>query len=154
LPRPSTSFTWNRSGARRNRFFKRPSPSIPGHPFAQVYYGLFLAAAEDAAKQARVACELDPLSPIIFGHASSTLCAIGNFEAAETYDRSLDLFVAPPEIAHNCTGISEDRSAEPTQYRWLIANRRRSVKSDSPHLISCSGSYAGAAASHHPNTSR
>lgn len=53
---------------------------------AQVYYGLFLAAAgraEDAAKQAQVACELDPLSPIVFGHASSTLCAIGRFEEAE-----------------------------------------------------------------------
>jgi hypothetical protein len=51
-----------------------------------VYYGLFLAAAcraEDAAKQALLACELDPLSPIIYGHASSTLCAVGRFEAAE-----------------------------------------------------------------------
>jgi pentatricopeptide repeat protein len=62
---------------------------------AQVYYGLFLSAtgrSEEAAKQARLACELDPLSPITFGHASSTLCAIGHFDAAERMARhALDL---------------------------------------------------------------
>ena len=39
-----------------------------------------------------VACELDPLSPIVFGHASSTLCAVGRFEAAErTAQHALEL---------------------------------------------------------------
>ncbi len=76
-------------------YFEKTIAINPRSSLAQVYYGLFLAAAgraEDASKQARVACELDPLSPIVFGHASSTLCAVGRFEAAErTAQHALEL---------------------------------------------------------------
>jgi adenylate cyclase len=67
-------------------YFQKAIDINPQSSLAQVYYGLFLSAtgrSEEAAKQARLACELDPLSPITFGHASSTLCAIGHFDAAE-----------------------------------------------------------------------
>jgi TolB-like protein/Tfp pilus assembly protein PilF len=76
-------------------YFKKAIDINPRSSLAQVYYGLFLSAtgrSDEAARQARLACELDPLSPIIFGHASSTLCAIGDFEAAERAARhSLEL---------------------------------------------------------------
>jgi TolB-like protein/Tfp pilus assembly protein PilF len=67
-------------------YFQKAIDINPRSSLAQVYYGLFLSAAgrpEEAARQAHLACELDPLSPITFGHASSTLCAIGYFDAAE-----------------------------------------------------------------------
>jgi pentatricopeptide repeat protein len=51
-----------------------------------VYYGLFLAAegrTEAAVAQTTLARRLDPLSPIVHGHASTTLNALGRFDAAE-----------------------------------------------------------------------
>jgi TolB-like protein/Flp pilus assembly protein TadD len=86
---------FERSWLKAEPYFERAIAINPRSSLAQVYYGLFLAAAgraEDAVKQALMACELDPLSPIIYGHASSTLCTLGRFEAAErTAQHALDL---------------------------------------------------------------
>jgi tetratricopeptide (TPR) repeat protein len=66
--------------------FQKAIAINPRSPLAQVYYGLFLAAegrAEAAVAQTTLACRLDPLSPIVHGHAAATLTNLGRFDAAE-----------------------------------------------------------------------
>jgi TolB-like protein/Tfp pilus assembly protein PilF len=67
-------------------YFERAIAINPRSSLAHVYYGLFLVAAgraEDAVAQAMLGCQLDPLSPNAYAHASSTLCGVGRFGAAE-----------------------------------------------------------------------
>jgi adenylate cyclase len=66
--------------------FQKAIAINPRSSLAQVYYGLFLETegrAEAAVAQTMLACRLDPLSPIVHGHASTTLNALGCFDAAE-----------------------------------------------------------------------
>jgi len=58
----------------------------PRSSLAQAYYGLFLATerrAEEAVTHTRRACDLDPLSSLVHGLASSTNYTLGRYDAAE-----------------------------------------------------------------------
>ena len=58
----------------------------PRSSLAQVYYALFLVTAgraEESARHTALACELDPLSAIVYSIAAATLFALGQYVDAE-----------------------------------------------------------------------
>ena len=72
---------WREAGP----YFEKAIAINPGSSFAQVYYGMFLMTAgrtDEAAAQAMLACQLDPLSALVHGLAGVILGSLGHFETA------------------------------------------------------------------------
>jgi serine/threonine protein kinase/tetratricopeptide (TPR) repeat protein len=79
-------FYFERSWREAELYFKKAIEINPRSSLAQVYYGVFLAVdgrAEEAAPHTTLACQLDPLSPIIHALAATTLSVAARFDAAE-----------------------------------------------------------------------
>lgn len=75
--------------------FQKAAAINPRSSLAQVYFGIFLAMAEqgdEAATHTGLARRLDPLSPIVHALASTAMCAALRFdEAVEMARKALDL---------------------------------------------------------------
>jgi non-specific serine/threonine protein kinase len=80
------AFYFERAWREAGPYFQKAIAINPRSSLAQVYYGTFLATegrAEEAVTHTTTACQLDPLSPIIYGIASVTLFSLGRFDAGE-----------------------------------------------------------------------
>jgi serine/threonine protein kinase/Tfp pilus assembly protein PilF len=79
-------FYFERSWRESELYFKKAIEINPRSSLAQVYYGVFLAVdgrAEEADPHTTLACQLDPLSPIIHALAATTLFVAARFDASE-----------------------------------------------------------------------
>ena len=77
---------FERSWRESELYFKKAIEINPRSSLAQVYYGVFLAVdgrAEEATPHTTLACQLDPLSPIIHALAATTLSVAARFDASE-----------------------------------------------------------------------
>ena len=80
------TFYFERAWREAEPHFEKAIAINPRSSLAQVYKGVFLATAgraEEALTHAKLACQLDPLSPTIHCTASAALSSLGQFEAAE-----------------------------------------------------------------------
>ena len=71
-------------------YFQKAIDIHPRSALAQVYFGMFLAAegrAEDSIPKTKLACQLDPLSPIIYALAAGAQVVLGRFEEAQQLAR-------------------------------------------------------------------
>ena len=73
---------WREAGP----YFEKAIAINPRSSLARAYYGIFLATegrAEDAVSQTMLACQMDPLSPFIYGLTSLSLFTLTRFDSAE-----------------------------------------------------------------------
>jgi TolB-like protein len=89
------TFSFERAWRAAEPYFEKAIAINPRSSLAQMYYAMFLTTAgraADAITHTGLACQLDPLSPLIYSLSSAVLSALGRFEAAErAAQHALDL---------------------------------------------------------------
>jgi serine/threonine protein kinase/Flp pilus assembly protein TadD len=83
-------FYFERNWRRAGPYFEKAIAINPRSSLAQAYYGLFQACngrAEDAVTHAKLACELDPLSPFIHSAAGVNFLVMGRLDEADRATR-------------------------------------------------------------------
>jgi adenylate cyclase len=79
-------FYFERDWRQAEPHFQKAIAINPRSSLAQTYYAIFLSIprrGEEAIAHATLACQLDPLSPLIHGAAATVLNDLGHFDAAE-----------------------------------------------------------------------
>jgi len=80
------TFHFERAWREAEPYFRKAIAINSRASLAHIYLGFLLVAqgrTDEAVMQATLARELDPLSPVTYGHAASILNAVGHFDAAE-----------------------------------------------------------------------
>ena len=81
------AFYFERDWREAGPYFQKAIAINSNSSHSQTYYGIFLATegrhTEEAVQRIALACQMDPLSPVIHGGVALTFYSLGDYEAAE-----------------------------------------------------------------------